>query len=348
MRSFLLGVLLGVLVGTQSRNTYANIEDVEWNSYKMEYNKNYTELEDLSHFRVFQDNKRMIEAHNKRWAAGAESFEMGINQFTDLSYKQIAKLMMDIKYEYKEEINEANIDETDEEAAQYETETEEDYLRSLEYGIDWRKSKVVTPVQRQGRYKNSWAFAAAGAIESRRAIATGKLVPLSKQNLIDCCQSKGDLLKNAFSCLMSRGGIESEASYPYRGAKRSCQFNKKLIAAKVSGFKSCRRFEEALARIVYNGPVAASISLDAIIHYKSGVYNRNCVNPEEYFVLIVGYGYDVVFGDYWLLKTSLGTSYGEKGYIRLARNHHNRCGIANGAVVPILKFRSASNFDLVL
>lgn len=263
---------------------------------------------------------------------------MGINQFTDLSYKQITKLMVDTIYEYKKEINQSNIVEIDAETAQNETETEQDYLRSLEYGIDWRKSKAVTPVQRQGHYKNSWAFAAAGAIESRRAIATGKLVPLSKQNLIDCCQSQRDRLMNAFQCIKSRGGIETEASYPYQGAKSSCQFHKKLIAAKVSGSKTCRRSEEALARIVYNGPVAASISLDAIIHYKSGVYNRKCVKSKEYFVLIVGYGYDVVFGDYWLLKTSLGTSYGEKGYIRLARNRHNRCGIANGAVVPSLKF----------
>lgn len=59
-------VLLGLLVGSQSRKPDAYIEDVEWNSYKMEYNKNYTELEDLYHFRVFQDNKRIIKEHNKR------------------------------------------------------------------------------------------------------------------------------------------------------------------------------------------------------------------------------------------------------------------------------------------
>lgn len=328
-------MLLGVLASTQSRNSYSNLEDVEWNSYKMEYNKNYTELEDLDHIRVFQANKRMIKTHNKRWAAGKERFEMGINQFSDLTDEQFAKLMMGGNQEVREQ---SYIDETDEEA-EPDAETEPDDLLFSKYGIDWRELRAVTPVQPQGHYNNSWAFAAAGAIEGCRAIATKKLVALSKQNLVDCCQSRSDHLYRALKCIKSRGGIQTDASYRYRGAHSSCKFNKKLIAARLSGVKKgLRGSEEALSHLVYKGPVAASISIDVVRFYKGGIYNRKCRSPEQYYVLIVGYGYDVVFGDYWLLKTSLGTAWGEKGYIRLARNNDNLCGIANGAVVAFYKF----------
>ena len=44
------------------------------------------------------------------------------------------------------------------------------------------------------------------------------------------------------------------------------------------------------------------------------------------FLKLVGYGTDDMFGDYWLVRNSWGNSWGEGGYIRLARENEVICG----------------------
>lgn len=320
---FLMLALLGVLAGIQ-----ANINEVEWDFYKMENNK----IDGLHHMQVYQDNKRMIEAHNKRWEDGEESYKMEINQFTDLTEDQLDKLMesdVDGMRKEKEQFNIDEINEGDEE------EEEEDF--KADKAVDWQKRGAVTPVQSQGDLPNSWAFAVAGVVESSKFVTTGKLVELSKQNLIDCCKFKGgDRIAESLSCIKSMGGIDTQESYPYQGANNSCKFNKGTIGAKVKGIEIS---EVALAKMVAKGPVAAAISEDVMNYYNKGIYKTKCrmLTHGRYFVLIVGYGNDPHDGDYWLIKTSKGTKWGEEGYIRLARNKRNFCIIDETAYRPVIE-----------
>ena len=85
-----------------------------------------------------------------------------------------------------------------------------------------------------------------------------------------------------------------------------------------------------------------SVAIDAshreFQHYKSGVYNQpDCTNM-DHAVLLVGYGTENVNGkdiDYWLIKNSWGTSWGEYGYMKLERNNGNMCGVASHAVMVV-------------
>ena len=52
-------------------------------------------------------------------------------------------------------------------------------------------------------------------------------------------------------------------------------------------------------------------------------------------VLLVGYGTDATDGDYWLIKNSWGTSWGEEGYLKMSRNRNNNCGIATDACYAV-------------
>jgi C1A family cysteine protease len=53
--------------------------------------------------------------------------------------------------------------------------------------LDWRDFEIVQPVQDQGSdCLSCWAFSAIGAIEGAYALATGKTVKFSEQQLIDC------------------------------------------------------------------------------------------------------------------------------------------------------------------
>jgi cathepsin L len=99
------------------------------------------------------------------------------------------------------------------------------------------------------------------------------------------------------------------------------------------------KIRDAVATI---GPVAAAIyASKTFLLYKSGIYNEaNCPTSVNHAVLIVGYGTENGV-DYWLVKNSWGTGWGEAGFFRLARGS-NKCGIASYATYPVVwvKIRS--------
>jgi C1A family cysteine protease len=57
-------------------------------------------------------------------------------------------------------------------------------------------------------------------------------------------------------------------------------------------------------------------------NYETGVYDGcNQTNPDlDHNVQLVGYGTDEVYGDYWLVRNSWTTLWGENGYVRLKRS----------------------------
>lgn len=80
-------------------------------------------------------------------------------------------------------------------------------------------------------------------------------------------------------------------------------------------------------------------------NYSSGIVtSEQCGNNQENLnqaVLVVGY--DSTNGTaYWIVKNSWGPKWGEKGYLRIARNLNNTCGIALQAIYTGI-FNKTSN-----
>ena len=87
-----------------------------------------------------------------------------------------------------------------------------------------------------------------------------------------------------------------------------------------------------------SGPIPVGIDAGprSFQHYKSGVYyDRSCKKIRlNHSVLLVGYGSDQN-GDYYIMKNSWGTDWGDNGYMKMARNRNNACGIASDATIPV-------------
>ena len=92
------------------------------------------------------------------------------------------------------------------------------------------------------------------------------------------------------------------------------------------------------------GPMAVTIdaSANAFGVYKSGVYavaSGVCSSTNtDHAVLLVGYGTVKSKGKqipYWKIKNQWGTSWGMKGYMLMARNRPNNCGITGNAMFPL-------------
>ncbi|RXG55067.1 hypothetical protein Avbf_10574 [Armadillidium vulgare] len=123
-----------------------------------------------------------------------------------------------------------------------------------------------------------------------------------------------------------------------------CHFNKKDVGATDKGFVVLEEFneDELLKAVATVGPIAVAIQVTKNLEsYAKGVfYDPTCssynTNALDHAVLVVGYGTTKAGEDYWLVKNSWGPKWGLDGYIMMARNRFNNCGIASLASYPIV------------
>ena len=235
--------------------------------------------------------------------------------------------------------------------------------------LDWRKSPGrVSEVKNQGDCGSVWAFASTGALEGQETVRNSKkrsassfkhlalgdnnykihnksITLLSEQYLLDCTDENrgcsGGLMEKALRYIKRAGGIQDSTSYPYEAKEGECRFDKAKVAFKGNGAAILPVEDKQVLKMIVAkyGPVAISICAnDWFIKYEHGIFvDDDCPSYDEFMnhaVLVVGYDTDPKEGDYWIVKNSWGAKWGEKGYIRMARNRNNMCGIATWATIP--------------
>jgi len=131
--------------------------------------------------------------------------------------------------------------------------------------------------------------------------------------------------------------LSSEWTYPYQsyqGSNFDCQFSKSMTPpiAMLTGYKdlAVNEYDPIMMALAFVGPLAIAVDANEWGSYESGVFNGcNLVNPDiDHGVQLVGYGTDATgLGQYWLVRNSWSSDWGENGYIRIGRSNNVTCGV---------------------
>jgi len=227
----------------------------------------------------------------------------------------------------------------------------------LPSSVDWTKEGAVTPVKNQGQCGSCWSFSTTGALEGAYFNKYGTLLSFSEQQLVDCDTlrnggkdhgCKGGLMDNAFSWISKNGGLCVETEYPYVSGTTTtggtCQTTCSVISnSKVVDFVDVTpSSDDTMMSALSKRPISIAIEADQkdFQLYKSGVFTGTCGTKLDHGVLLVGYGNEFS-DDFYLVKNSWGTSWGDKGYIKLGRgkkynNGDGQCGLLLQASYPTL------------
>jgi len=173
----------------------------------------------------------------------------------------------------------------------------------------------------------------------------GNTIPtLGPQQLVDCDpQSQGcsgGWTYWAFEYLLTAGGQESEANYPYTAVNGNCAFEANKIDAKLSNFTfattpcesgSCPTQDNTLrTQLVAIGPLSICVNAEIWSDWTgpTPLPASECpgdADELDHCVQLVGFDWNA---GYWIVRNSWNTDWGVQGYIYL-QTGANACGLGD-------------------
>ncbi|CAD8204614.1 unnamed protein product [Paramecium pentaurelia] len=345
MQKGLLTILaLALLAGTTLLNNSQSIESTsfledklmkEYQMWQQEHGKRYSTFENTHRFGIFKQNYAYVQEHQKRFEAGLETYELGMNIFADISVEEFEAKYLNFRASNKYQSDQIFRGEG----------------RQIPDSVDLRNDGLVGPVQNQGSCGSCWAFSAVGALETALRQSGATTVELSEQELVDCVKGgeyesdgcNGGFMFESFD-YASKYGIAIKSEYTYVAVAQECQSKKTKTRYQFNGFveveslNSQAYLEAASQHALSVGVNARGINFQL---YRKGIFSSVCdgkVESLNHAIVNVGYA-----SDYYLLKNSWGLSWGEAGFIRFARiaDKVGQCGVHQDVTYPIYKKNSA-------
>jgi len=344
MKSACFAAVVGV-TAAELGSTYTHFE-----SFKQEFGKTYGDAEDAERFEVFQASVAKINKGN----AKRGNAKFALNWFADGK---------------PEELHQRGYQRNTKRVRSATSVVSVEHPQRP-HSIDWRLTEAVTPVKNQGQCGSCWAFSATETIESHFILGEGMTygVSLSPQQITSCTTADygcgGGEPMDAYDYVMSVPGVTNEWNWPYTQsmvnstATAPCDASKEAALngtteslqgryAQLSGYSfatppcydaGCYHQNlTALADAVELGPVSICVVAEAWDYYAGGVMSAEQCGPMgdsfvDHCVQLVGFDRKQ---NYWIVRNSWGTEWGEDGNIFLEMDM-NTCGLADEATIPII------------
>jgi len=278
--------------------------DEEWRAFQAENGQMNTDVIP----QAFKDNVDMVNAVNAQNLGYQLSYT---GPFADLSEEEFIAAYTGLNRPLASDDSPALSDEA--------------LAAELDDAVDWTTRGAVNPIKNQGQCGSCWAFSTVGTLESAWQINNGALYSLAEQQLVDCDKSdngcSGGWPHTAYDSYISRAGYCSEDSYSYTARGGSCRASSctvKLPQGSVTGHTNVPKSSSGLKSALAAQPVSVTVNAGQLQLYANGVVTGSCSGQINHAVIAVGYGTDGV--DYFKIRNSWGTSWGESGYIRLGQN----------------------------
>jgi len=197
----------------------------------------------------------------------------------------------------------------------------------------------------QGQCGSCWAFSTAAAVEAHTKKTGGSNDYLSTQQLINCNSKSfgcgGGTFPSALEYI-SKNGLVKDSRITYTKNNGTCdQTLTTQPDAKIDSYDSCEGdcTEEKIIEFLKQGPVLIGVSgeNDSFRSFGDGIYTAACSDKLNHAVVLVGCGKDNDSNkEYWLVRNSWGTDWGDRGYIKIARDkkNNNSCFVTKMAYLP--------------
>ncbi|XP_056636240.1 digestive cysteine proteinase 2-like [Diorhabda sublineata] len=304
--------------------------DHHFNEFIRAHNKQYSDVnEHVMRKDIFRQNFRFINSVNRQ----NRGYSLAVNHLADKTNEEMKILRGRIPnggYNGGKPFPYKNVDSED-----------------LPEQYDWRLYGAVTPVKDQAVCGSCWSFATVGHLEGALFLKKNNrtnLVRLSEQALVDCswgygnngCDGGEDF--RSYQWILKHGGIPLDSDYgAYIGQDGYCHADGLNKTASITGWVNVTVNDVNAHRLAIfkEGPISVSIdaSQKTFRFYSNGVYyDENCANGADdlnHAVLAVGYG-TMNGEDYWLIKNSWSTYWGNDGYILMSARDNN-CGVMTQA-----------------
>lgn len=290
-----------------------NYDSYTFESYLVEFAKNHPSELKAMRREAFEGNLADIRRQNEKYASGQSTWFAGVNNFTDWTKEEFLQVLNMPRSQFR---NPQHVLKT----------------TANPESVDWRQKGAVTDVRNQ-QCGDCWANAAIGTVESHYQIASGRLLNLSAQAYVNCVKNpqqcggqggcKGATFELAYNLTISQG-VPTLDTLPYGGGDGDCKPYKAAVRA--TGYvdlppNDADALETALAT---KGPIAVTVAASSWMTYRGGIMDTCAYGLlRRWLGLTLNHGVQAVgyTKEYWIVRNSWGTGWGDGGYIYLTRKH---------------------------